>query len=203
MPLSIKRVVPLESFKLIIEFDDGSFRQFPSARVADTPLWFLAFPLKLRACDVTPGAMSWTALDKTQMWDGQNVWEQEASLDVPALLEWSETVDFADLKTATLTLGMENRAPTEQDQRHHVYTVSIRPFCDDKWLVLGESIGGGFAERGGSVAPTLDSIDTFGDWKRHCQLAGCDWVVPFFLRVDMDHAERVDDILRAYRNRLP
>ena len=25
MPLSIKRVVPLESFKLIIEFDDGSF----------------------------------------------------------------------------------------------------------------------------------------------------------------------------------
>ena len=26
MPLSIKRVVPLESFKLIIEFDDGSFR---------------------------------------------------------------------------------------------------------------------------------------------------------------------------------
>ncbi|MEP5231171.1 MAG: hypothetical protein ABJQ78_07035 [Alloalcanivorax sp.] len=55
MPLSIKRVVPLESFKLIIEFDDGRFRQFPSARVADTPLWFLAFPLKLRACDVTPG----------------------------------------------------------------------------------------------------------------------------------------------------
>ncbi|KGD65589.1 hypothetical protein Y5S_00813 [Alcanivorax nanhaiticus] len=201
MGLSIKRVVPLEQFKLIIEFDDGSLRQFPGTRVAETPLWFLAFPTKLSACDVTPSGLQWQPVDKTLMWDDQNVWAQEASLDIPALLEWSACVSAEELSHGLLTVAMTNQAPTEQDSRHHVYSVGIKPFCDGAWVVLGESIGGGFAERGGSVALAVENLDSFSDWRRHCVLAGCDWMVPL-LEADATDAQRKARILECYRESL-
>lgn len=201
MTLTIRRVVPLEQFKLIIEFDDGSLRQFPASRVADTPLWFLAFPTKLRACEVSPSGLQWQAVDLTLMWDGQNVWAQEASLDIPALLEWSAPISEDELSMSLLVVAMTNQAPTEQDSRHHVYSMGIRPFCDGSWVVLGESIGGGFAERGGSVALAVENLDSFSDWRRHCVLAGCDWMVPL-LEADATDAQRKACILESYRELL-
>lgn len=201
MAQSIKRVVPLEQFKLIIEFDDGSLRQFPHARVADTPLWFLAFPSKLRACEVSPSGLQWQAVDQTLMWDGQNVWAQQASLDIPTLLEWSSPITLDELSMSLLNVAMTNQAPTEQDARHHVYFVGIRPFCEDNWVVLGESIGGGFAERGGSVALAVENLDSFSDWRGHCVLAGCDWMVAL-LEANVSDAQRKACILERYQASL-
>ena len=201
MSLTITRVVPLEQFKLIIEFDDGSLRQFPGGRVANTPLWFLAFPTKLRACDVSPSGLQWQAVDQTLMWDGQNVWAQEVSLDISTLLEWSVPVSVEELSQGLLTVAMTNQAPTEQDSRHHVYFVGIRPFCNDSWVVLGESIGGGMAERGGSVALAVENLDSFSDWRQHCALAGCDWIVPL-LEENVTDAQRKARILERYRQSL-
>ena len=198
MSLSIRRVVPLEQFGLIIELDDGSLRQFPNARMADTPLWFLAFPTRLRAVDVSSVGLQWSSVNKTLMWAGQNVWAQEASLDVSALLEWSSPVSVKELEQALLTVAMTNQAPTEQDARHHEYFVGIRPFCEDNWIVLGESIGGGFAERGGSVALSMENLDSVSDWRQHCILAGCDWMVSL-LEDEVSDAQRKAHILAQYR----
>ena len=198
----IKRVVPLESFNLIIEFEDGSLRQFPNTRVADTALWFLAFPLKLRTVDVFPSGLHWGAVSRTQLWDGQNLWEQQASLDVATLMEWSDPVQIETLSQAVLNVAMRNQAPTDQDPRHHVYVVGIRPFADQDWVILGESIGGGHAERGGSVALAVDRLDSFKGWREHCALAGCGWIVPMLEDNNVTDSQRKVGIVERYRQLL-
>ncbi|OZG75032.1 hypothetical protein BTA51_01115 [Hahella sp. CCB-MM4] len=157
----LHKVVPLDHFNLILEFENGQLRKFPKERVGGTDMWFLAFPMKLRSYLQKDGGLVWESIDKTQMWGGQNVWEQKLSLSADQLFDVSEAVSLPQLESCLLTVGMENQAPTSEDEKHHVYCVSIRPFSCHKWLIFSESIGGGHGERGGSVSLSTLELSSF------------------------------------------
>jgi len=60
-----------------------------------------------------------------------------------------------------------NKAPTQ----HHLYLFHIDQGSTTPF-VFEESIGGGHAERGGSVALGIDQLEAWpGDWREHLRLA--------------------------------
>jgi hypothetical protein len=81
------------------------------------------------------------------------------------------------LESQVLRLEYQNQAPTEQDQRHHVYCVYLLPF-GPKPFDVGESIGGGHGERGGSFRFDLQELLAWPEWPRHFELSGAGWAVP-------------------------
>ena len=197
--MRIKRVVPIDHFNLLIKFEDGGLRKFPNIVLRDTEIWFLAFPMKLRSYIQEADGLRWQSIDKQLNWDGKNVWDGEVVLSSSDLLKMSDSISQDDVQSSLLTIGMKNQAPTEQDERHHEYFVAVRPFEPDKWLVFGESIGGGFAERGGSIALSSEELSQRENWESHCVLAGCDWVVPILKGKDKRDDDIVDDIIYQYK----
>lgn len=193
--MRIQKVAPIDHFNLIIKFEDGKLRKFPNVALRNTEIWFLAFPMKLRSYIEIADGLKWQPCDKQLNWNGKNVWDGEATLSSSDLFRMSDSISHADAQSALLTIGMKNRAPTEQDKRHHEYFVAIRPFEFDKWLVFGESIGGGFAERGGSTALSSEELSQRENWENHCALAGCDWIVPILKSQDKKHDNLVDVII--------
>jgi len=158
----LKRAVPNERWQLILEFDDGQFRLFDTAILREEKGWDrLASPQHVKRYTVTPDAIGWPAA---------------GTVDAQYLLRRSVPVTLAALEHEVLRLCYQNRAPTAQDQRHHVYEVAIACFSARPFRI-GESIGGGHAERGGSSAFSLDEMLAWPAWREHFELAGCGWAI--------------------------
>ncbi|MDQ1093686.1 hypothetical protein QE400_003099 [Xanthomonas sacchari] len=96
-----------------------------------------------------------------------------------------------------IALGIRNIAPSAQDPHHDVYTAHLdpdaaQPFC------LGQSIGGGHAERGGSIHLALDELEAWpGEWRQHLRHAGCAWAI-----APIDAAQRSGDLQGALAQRV-
>lgn len=159
----LKRAVPNERWHMILEFDDGSFRLLDVGSVRRDRGWEqLAYPQHAKRFALAPDAITWPA---------------GGTVDIPYLLRHSAAVAPAALEHEFLRLCYKNQAPTPQDARHHVYEVEIGRFSSTPFR-LGESIGGGHAERGGSSSFSLPELLACPDWREHFELAGCGWAVP-------------------------
>ncbi|AJX16259.1 hypothetical protein [Burkholderia ubonensis] len=93
-----------------------------------------------------------------------------------------------------ITIGMKNIAPSAQHRTHHVYVfavdaASVRPF------IFEESIGGGHAELGGSIALRMCDLDGWpGDWRAHLRQAGCEDAIAV-IETAADERQAVDAVL--------
>lgn len=167
----LKRAVPNERWQLILEFDDGAFRLFEMRSVREEKGWAqLAYPQHAKRFTLAPDAISWPA---------------GGTVDIGYLLRHSVSVAPAALEHEYLRLCYKNQAPTPEDAHHHVYEVEIGRFSS-KPFRLGESIGGGHAERGGSKTCTLAELLDWPGWREHFELAGCGWAIALVEPLGLD-----------------
>ena len=197
--MKIKRVIPIDGGKLIIEFDGGELRQFPNKNLRDSDIWFLQFTDKLQSYNNDVDSLSWMPIDKKQIRDGKNIWDGEAILSAIELWNMSDVVLREDIQDKWLTLGRKNHAPTEEDPKNHTYYLSIKPFNTDQWIISGLSIGGGFAERGGTRPFSRNELDDFDKWEHYCILSGCSWIIPLIKNINATDDKVIDDIISQYR----
>ncbi|RQS07862.1 hypothetical protein DIE07_20275 [Burkholderia sp. Bp9002] len=87
-----------------------------------------------------------------------------------------------------------HQAPSPQHRTHHVYVfavdaASVRPF------IFEESIGGGHAELGGSIALRMCDLESWpGDWRAHLRQAGCEDAISV-IEAAVDERQAVDAVL--------
>lgn len=175
----LQRAVPNEGWHMVLEFDDGSFRLLDVGSVRRDKDWEkLAYPQHAKRFTLAPDAINWPA---------------GGTVDIPYLLRHSVSVAPAALEHEYLRLCYQNLAPTPDDPRHHVYVVEIGRFSS-KPFRLGESIGGGHAERGGSRSCTLAELLDLPWWRRHFELAGCGWAVALVEALEQD-PQRLSNVL--------
>jgi hypothetical protein len=166
--LTIRQVVPDEQWQLAIEFWTGEFRasEFRLFRAdkAHRPEGFdaLAYPTVFKMLTYDAAAVRWTGI---------------GAIDAATLYLKSAPMSEDQLRRHVLRVGYHNRAPTTEDPAHHVYGVYLTPF-DPAPFCLGESIGGGHAERGGSQSYGLAELRARPDWQGFFELSGCDWAIP-------------------------
>lgn len=197
--MKIQRVLPIDNGKLVIEFDNGVLREFPNKVLNDTDVWFLGYFGKLQSYIEGVDRLSWLPIDKYEERNGKNIWSGEASLLASQLWDMSDALSQRDLAFKGLSLGMKNQAPTEQHLKHHVYFLYIAPFKTEEWLIFGESIGGGFGERGGALPLSRNALDEFENWENHCLLAGCDWIIPILKKINETDEQIMGEIISEYR----
>lgn len=98
------------------------------------------------------------------------------------------------------TLALRNVAPSDEHPSHDVYVVEIADADCPHPLRLSRSIGGGHAERGGSVELALDALDAWpGDWRQHLRHAGADWAIAVLERAPTTSPATILATLRAGR----
>jgi hypothetical protein len=160
---TIRRVVPDEQWHLTIEFAAGEFREF-TADKAHRPEGFdaLAYPTVFKTLTYDAAAVRWAGI---------------GAIDAATLYRASIPMSAEQLRQHVLRVGYHNRAPTAEDPAHHVYGVYLYPF-DPAPFCLGESIGGGHAERGGSRSYGLAELRAWPGWRGFFELSGCDWAIP-------------------------
>ena len=175
---NIKRVIPIDFYELIIQFEDSTYRIFsPEKNKLYDTYSFLAYPNKLKSFAYRAEEIKWrngVCFDKTFIY--QN----------------SEAVDFGDLRTKSITAGFRNQAPTDQHSTHHEYRFSIQPFYPEKPFVLSESIGGGHAEMGGSIAYSPEELLSNTYWKEHAEKSGCAWIIDIIEQNQPDIEKTID-----------
>ena len=178
---TIRRVVPDEQWHLTIEFAAGEFRQF-AADKAHRPEGFdaLAYPNVFKKLTYDAAAVRWAGI---------------GAIDAATLHRESTPMSAEQLRRHVLRVGYHNRAPTTEDAAHHVYGVYLTPF-DPAPFCLGESIGGGHAERGGSQSYGLTELRARPDWQGFFELSGCDWAIPIVQDGD-DLDALLDRLVRA------
>lgn len=101
---------------------------------------------------------------------------------------------MAKLSNDYTVISFKNQAPTTKDERHHEYYFCIYSSDHEKPFMLGESIGGGHAERGGSITLSLEELLQHKDWKEHLEKSGCPWAIEVIEQYQPD-IERIIDIL--------
>lgn len=159
----LKNVMPVDFYELIVQFDDLTYRCFaPGTSKLYDHFPFMAYPDKLRSFVFDTDCITW---------------RNGISLDKTFIYQNSEQATLTGLKYQSLTVGFKNQAPTPEHQSHHEYRFSIRPFDTVQPFVLEESIGGGHAEMGGSVALSLEALLSQQDWKDHLVKSGCEWTI--------------------------
>lgn len=156
----LQRAVPNEQWQLVLEFAGPEYRLFDTSIVREENGWHqLAYPQHVKRFKAAPDGIRWDGL---------------GMVDAQFLHLRSRLLAPADLERQVLRLGEKNQAPTAQDARHHVYGVYLARF-GTKPFRLGESIGGGMAERGGGCDLSLQELLAWPDWRRHFALSGCTW----------------------------
>ncbi|MGF6229594.1 hypothetical protein QFZ27_003549 [Inquilinus ginsengisoli] len=177
----LRRVVPDEQWRLAIEFAGESLRLFRVERVyRQGPFSALGRPAVLKALTYDARAVRWAGIGE---------------LDAAFLHRESHPMTEAEQNGHALLVGDRNRAPTPQHPTHNVYAVHLYPFTAQPFA-LGESIGGGFGEMGGSRFFDLAALPARPEWEAHFELAGCGWAIPF-VRDENDTAAVVDRLVRA------
>ncbi len=160
---ALLNVTPTEGGHLVLEFEGEEPRLFDTLIAQVEKDWpELAYPKKFKKLAFNAGGVSWP---------------QGRTLDARYLHEKSKVICGADLKQQMLRLSYKNQAPTAQHKTHHVYGVYLYPFRERPFEV-GESIGGGHGEMGGSNAYSLAELLTCQDWQESFELSGCAWAIP-------------------------
>ncbi|WP_203828256.1 DUF2442 domain-containing protein [Actinoplanes palleronii] len=178
------RVVPTETWQLVLEFDSGAVRLFDcSAGWRDRP-----------GFDGARLTSPETFKHLTFSGDGIR-WPGGPALDADYLFTGSREVSGSELERQQLRVAYRNQAPTPEHPTHHVYFVYVAPFAA-RPLVIGESINGGHAEMGGSAAVDLAGLLARPGWQRHFELAGCAWAVPLVEDAGRADRARIDDLVR-------
>jgi hypothetical protein len=154
------RVVPNEKWELILESQDVGFRLF-AAQTLYAKWAHFAYPNIFKHLRFNAVGIRWAT--------GESLSAQE-------LLSHSEAIDRSQLEFEYLSLGMNNQAPTAEHASHHVFYVTLAAFSREPF-VLGESIGGGFMDLGGSFSFSLSQLRVHAGWQEHFRRAGCDWPV--------------------------
>lgn len=177
----IKRVVPNENWRLVIQFDPEEYRLFESRIAREEMNWpQLAYPNKFK---------NFTHTERGVIWSGMG----ELSADY--LYRHSQPLAREKLEGQVLRLSYKNQAPTDVHPTHHVYGVYLFPFRTALFDV-GESIAGGHAEMGGSKRYTVDELLAWPEWKRNFQLAGGEWAIPIIESHERDGADLSDVLVR-------
>ncbi len=160
---NIVNITPNENWQLIIQFSDDEYRLLDVAIPREEHNWKeLAYPQHIKRFTFTPNEI---------------IWEFGGELNASYLYKQSEVVDYSSLENQSLRLCYKNQAPTQEDKWHHVYGVYLHPFSH-KLFSVGESIGGGHGDRGGSNSYSLTELLSWGEWKNHFNLSGCSWAIP-------------------------
>jgi hypothetical protein len=137
------RVVPNDLWQLLLEFDGFGFRLLPIEPLYSKLGWkHFAHPNVVRHLRFTSDAI---------------VWATSETLSAEELLQRSESVAKADFDYQSFDVGMVNRAPTSSHASHHVYYVSLAAFSNQPFR-LGESIGGGLMDSGGTFTFSLREL---------------------------------------------
>jgi len=158
--LLLKRAFPNEQFQVVLEFVGAGCRIFDTSVLCKDKGWHkLAYPQNMKRFTVSENGIFWP--------DGGKV---EASY----LYERSKPISQEQLENQVIRLSYKNQAPTSEDKNHHVYGVFLAPFSSKPFRV-GESIGGGMADRGGGYDLSLAELLAWPEWKRHFKLSGCSW----------------------------
>lgn len=159
--MTFKHIFPTDDWKIILELSDSSLWLLNYRDLKDD-YSFCAYPNQLKA---------FTFTDRTI------IWKNGTSLDLQTAIGAAKPVDLDQVKGVYLTVGMKNQAPTAEDTRHHVYYAMLKPFDAEQPICIGESIGGGHAERGGERYCSIEELMALDDWKHHFELADCGWAV--------------------------
>jgi hypothetical protein len=186
----LTQAIPNEQGQLILRFGATDYRLFALAQLSQQAGWEqLAYPQHGKRFSFDAQRLTWPAAG-----------EVEASY----LYAHSQPLSTAQLEQQTLRLGYQNQAPSAQDARHHIYYVYLAPFSAQPFQ-LGESIGGGMAERGGSCALNLAQLHVWPDWQAHFALAGCGWAVPLIAAPQAEAASLLKALIEGacLRNGLP
>jgi len=167
---TIRRVVPDEQGRLAIAFAEGGFRLFQARQACGRDGFSaLAYPNVLKKLTYDAAAVRWEGI---------------GALDAAFLHDASAPMSDDQLRRHELRVGYRNQAPTPSHPTHHVYGVYLYPFDPDGPFSLGESIGGGHAEMGGSQSFDLAGLRAWAGWREHFALSGCDWAIAMVQEAD-------------------
>jgi hypothetical protein len=159
----LERVVPNETWQLVIEFGQAGHRLFDSRMAREEMGWGqLAYPNRFKNFTYTADHVLWPDIGE---------------LSADYLYRYSAPLARENLEHQVLRLSYRNQAPTDIHPTHHVYGVYLFPFSP-ALFDLGESIGGGHMEMGGSRRMSLDEVLAWPDWKKHFVLSGGEWAIP-------------------------
>jgi hypothetical protein len=177
--LGLERVVPNETWQLVIEFGGAEHRLFDAKIAREEMNWpALAYPNKLKNLSYTASSVTWPEIGE---------------LSAAYLYRNSTPLTKEGLEHQVLRLSYKNQAPTETHPSHHVYSVYLFPFSANLFDV-GESIGGGHGEMGGSRRMRTDELLALPDWRRHFFFSGCNWAIPI-VEVHCDEPMKLSDLL--------
>jgi hypothetical protein len=161
-PRLLTRVTPNEQFQVILEFADAEYRIFDMSVLCNEEGWSaLAYPQNLKRFTFSEAEVSWSI---------------GGTVSASYLYERSKPIGLAQLDHQVLRLSFKNQAPTDEDKHHHEYAVYLAPFSE-KLFRVGESIGGGMADRGGARNLSIVELLDWPQWKQHFELAGCAWAI--------------------------
>jgi hypothetical protein len=185
--MTLRKAIPIDYFEIILEFSDGRFRKFTPSHSGPTKQFtFLMFPHKLKAFRLVPQGLEW--------YNG-------VQLNFDFLMKHSTPILPADLIHKSLQLGYRNNAPTLEDSRHHEYYCHVNPFDEQNPITIGESIGGGHAERGGQRALGLAELFNL-DWEDHFRKAGCEWAIEIIEKHNDQSDVLIDQLVASVRERF-
>lgn len=177
----LKRAIPNEQFQMILEFVGAEYRIFDVSVLYQEKGWDkLAYPQHMKCFTVSENEIFWP--------DGGKV-------DANFLYERSTPIDLDRLENQVLRLSYKNQAPTTEDKNHHVYGVFLAPFSKSPFRV-GESIGGGFAERGGSNDLSLSELLAWAEWRQHFKLSGCAWAITLIESLASESEQLFEQLIR-------
>jgi hypothetical protein len=186
----IVRAIPNEKWQLILEFPGAEYRLFELSELIKGKGWKkLASPQYAKLFTASPDGV---------------VWPDAGRVDAEDLYKMSVPVGSRILEYQTLRVSAKNQAPTSEDKYHHVFGVYLAPFSS-KPFRIGESIGGGHAERGGWHDLTLSELLARPAWKKHFQLAGCMWAISIIESMESDPERLIESLVceSSERNGLP
>lgn len=173
MTSQLLHVMPTERWHLVLVFADTSPRLLDLAPLRERRNWpLLAYPNHYKHVRI----------------DAQRLhWAPGMELEAAEAFALSTPMAEAELEHQVLRLGYRNQAPTAEHPSHHVYGVYLYPFRG-KPFEVGESIGGGYLERGGSVSLNLQELRARENWQMDFELAGCGWAVDSIMAAEDEAA---------------
>lgn len=173
------RAVPNEQSDMVLQFEGPEYRLFDTLILYREKNWHqLAYPQHLKNFTLTPDAVCW---------------HQAGTVDAAFLYRRSAPLEQARLEQQVLRLGYKNQAPTSEHNSHHVYGVYLARFSEKPFRV-GESIGGGMADRGYGRDYSMQELLLWPEWKHFFELSGCAWAIPLLESLAAE-PERLLDLL--------
>ena len=159
--MQLLQVFPSSYYELLLVFSDHSCRLLKYK--PNSALSFMGYPAELKALRSSAEGIEW---------------KNGVRFTVDQLYELSAELSFEQQASVEFTIGSQNNAPTDQDERHHEYFVQVYPLNMQKPFQVGESIGGGHGERGGASALSLQQLLAWPPgWKEHFRRSGCAWAI--------------------------